>query len=114
MTDHAKRPVPGAARPAQAPVTLSIDIGGSGIKAMLLSPAGKPTSERERLDTPAIPTPHAVLRVIDRLRARLANFDRVSVGFPGVVKNGAIFTAANLHPRWTDFPLQRELEKRWR
>jgi polyphosphate glucokinase len=36
------------------------------------------------------------------------------VGFPGVVKRGVIFTAANLHPAWASFPLQRELEKRWR
>jgi len=81
---------------------------------MLLSPAGKPLCERERVATPAIPTPRAVLRVLDQLRARLPNFDRVSVGFPGVVKNGVIFTAANLHPRWDNFPLERELKKRWR
>jgi polyphosphate glucokinase len=96
------------------PVTLSVDIGGSGIKAMLLSPAGKPLSERERIDTPAIPTPRAVLRVLDQLYARLPNFDRVSVGFPGVVKRGITYIAANLHPRWANFPLERELQKRWR
>jgi polyphosphate glucokinase len=104
------KPSPSSAHP----VTLSIDIGGSGIKAMLLSPAGKPLDERERFDTPAIPTPQAVLRILEQLRTRLPNFDRVSVGFPGVVKNGVIFTAANLHPRWTNFPLQSELTKRWR
>lgn len=81
---------------------------------MLLSPAGKPISEREREVTPAVPTPQTVLRVLDRLRARLPGFDRVSVGFPGVVKRGVICTAANLHPRWDGFPLQRELERRWR
>ena len=96
------------------PVTLSIDVGGSGIKAMLLSPAGKPASEHERIATPAIPTPYAVLRVLNQLRARLRGFDRVSIGFPGVVKNGVIFTAVNLHPRWDDFPLERELQERWR
>ncbi len=104
-------------RPAprnSSPITLAIDIGGSGIKAMLLSPAGKPASDRERNPTPAVPTPRAVLRVLDTLRARLAGFERVSVGFPGVVKRGVTLTAANLHPQWDDFPLQNELEKRWR
>ena len=95
------------------PITLSIDIGGSGIKAMLLSPIGKPLCERERIPTPAIPTPQAVLRVLDKLRATLGSFDRVSVGFPGVTKNGVTYVAANLNPRWANFPLQRELERRW-
>jgi len=94
------------------PVTLSIDIGGSGIKAMLLSPSGKPLSDRERAETPAVPTPKAVLKVLDNLCARLASFDRVSVGFPGVVKQGIIFTAVNLNPKWVNFPMQAELEKR--
>ena len=52
-TAHPKGPV------TLAPVTLAIDIGGSGLKAMLLDPAGKPLSERERVDTPAVPTPKA-------------------------------------------------------
>ncbi|MGB7264529.1 MAG: ROK family protein [Terracidiphilus sp.] len=114
MTPKPSRSAPKPSASKASPVTLSIDIGGSGIKAMLLSPTGKPLSERERIDTPAIPTPLAVLRVLEKLRARLANFDRVSVGFPGVVKHGITFVAVNLHPRWANFPLQRELEKRWR
>ena len=106
----ARKPAP----PPSSAVTLSIDIGGSGIKAMLLNALGKPISERERILTPAVPTPQAVLRALETLRGRLASFDRVSVGFPGPVKRGVIFSAFNLHPRWAQFPLQRELEKRWR
>ncbi len=81
---------------------------------MLLDPAGKPVSERQRVPTPAIPTPLAVLRGLDKLRAMLGSFDRVSVGFPGVIKRGVTYTAANLHPRWANFHLQAELEKRWK
>lgn len=106
--------VPRASRATSSPVTLSIDIGGTGIKAMLLSPRGKPISARERIVTPAIPTPHAVLRALEHLRARLSKFDRVSVGFPGVTKRGITYVAVNLHPKWANFPLQRELEKRWK
>jgi polyphosphate glucokinase len=36
------------------------------------------------------------------------------VGFPGVIKRGTTYTAANLHPGWVGFPLQAELEKRWK
>lgn len=96
------------------PITLSIDIGGSGLKAMLLDPTGKPISDRQRVLTPAIPTPTAVLKRLDNLRAMLPGFDRVSVGFPGVIKHGITYTAVNLHPRWANFPLQAELEKRWK
>jgi polyphosphate glucokinase len=96
------------------PITLSIDIGGSGIKAMLLNPRGKPIGTRERIETPAVPTPLAVLRALENLCARLGAFDRVSVGFPGVTKHGITYVAFNLHPKWANFPLARELEKRWK
>ncbi|MGD0938794.1 MAG: ROK family protein [Terracidiphilus sp.] len=108
------------ARPAESsnsahPITMSIDIGGSKLKAMLLDPAGKPVSERQRVVTPAVPTPDAVLGELDQLRKLLPAFDRVSVGFPGVVKHGCTYLGFNLHPLWAaGFPLQAELEKRWK
>ncbi len=107
-------PVPHATRPTKGPITLPIYIGGSGLKAMLLDPAGKPVSERQRVETPAVPTPTLVLRRLDQLRKLLPAFDRVSVGFPGVIKRGVTYTAANLHPAWFGYPLQAELEKRWK
>jgi polyphosphate glucokinase len=99
---------------AKSPVTLAIDIGGSGLKAMLLDPAGKPLSDRQRVETPAVPTPKAVLAALDDLIKPLAKFDRVSVGFPGVTKKGVTYTAVNLNPEWMNFPLQADLEKRWK
>ncbi|MGH9607530.1 MAG: ROK family protein [Terracidiphilus sp.] len=97
-----------------SPVTLSIDIGGTGLKAMLLDPRGKPLSERERVLTPSPATPKAVLEALDGLVASLPGFDRVSVGFPGVVKRGVTWLAANLHPEWIDFHLQKAIEQRWK
>jgi polyphosphate glucokinase len=107
-------PAHGASKKSSAPITLAIDIGGSGLKAMLLDPAAKPVSERERVETPAVPTPALVLGGLEKLRKLLPGFDRVSVGFPGVIKRGITYTAANLHPAWVGFPLQAELEKRWK
>ncbi len=98
----------------QGPVTLAIDIGGSGIKMMTLNERGKPTSDRVRAETPKEPTPERVLAVVERLRQALPAFDRVSVGFPGVVKHGITYTAANLNPKWAGFELQRTLENTWR
>jgi polyphosphate glucokinase len=99
---------------SSGPVTLAIDIGGSGIKAMLLSPTGKPLTERLRVLTPAVPTPHAVLACIDDLIKQLPAFDRASVGFPGVTKHGITYTAVNLNPDWANFKFQAELEKRFK
>ncbi len=97
------------------PITMSIDIGGSKLKAILQDANGKPVSERERVLTPAVPTPDAVLTCLDELRKLLPGFDRVSVGFPGVVKHGCTYLGFNLHPLWAaGFPLQAELEKRWK
>ena len=93
---------------------MAIDIGGSGLKAMLLDSAGKPVSERQRVETPAVATPDLVLNALNELRNAFSAFDRVSVGFPGVIKRGTTWTAANLHPGWVGFPLQAELEKRWK
>jgi polyphosphate glucokinase len=104
----------GAPTSASSPITTSIDIGGSGLKAMLLDPKGTPVSERQRVVTPEVPTPIAVLAGLDELRKLLTKFDRVSVGFPGVIKRGTTWTAANLNPDWVGFPLAAELEKRWK
>src|SRR5215469_9544413 len=101
-------------REAATPVTLAIDVGGTGIKVLLLNPAGKPISERQRTDTPQPATPEAVLQILDRMVGSLRGFDRVSVGFPGVVKRGAILTAFNLDPKWVGFELQKVLSRRWK
>jgi polyphosphate glucokinase len=90
-------------------VTLAIDIGGTGVKLMLLDEGGKRLSERLREDTPDPATPAAVLKVIDRLTAQLGSFQRVSVGFPGVVKHGVTMTAHNLHPKWVGFEFEKVL-----
>jgi polyphosphate glucokinase len=99
---------------SRGPVTLAIDIGGSGLKAMLLDTEGKPLSERERVDTPAVPTPRAVMAALDGMVKSLPPFDRVSVGFPGVTKKGVTYTSFNLHPDWMNYRFQDELVKRWK
>lgn len=92
--------------------TLSIDIGGTGIKAITLDLAGSALTERTRIETPSPATPEAVLAVIDELVKVQNEFDRVSVGFPGVVKDGVIKTAPNLDPSWEGFALALDLERR--
>ena len=93
---------------------MTIDIGGSGLKAMLLDGAGKPVSERVRVVTPAIPTPRAVLSGLDELRKALpalrSRFGRI----PGSDQTRHNMTAANLHPAWCRLSAQAELQKSWK
>lgn len=84
--------------------TLAVDIGGSGIKVMVLDKDGNPLTERDRLETPSPAKPTPIIDIILKLAAD-KEFDRVSVGFPGVVKSGVIFTAANLDSDWIRFDL---------
>lgn len=85
--------------------TLSIDIGGSGIKAMVLDDRAQPVNERIRIATPKRAKPKAVFEVIEELVAQQPAFDRVSVGFPGVVESGVTRTAVNLDGDWGDVPI---------
>ena len=96
----------------QSPLTLAIDIGGTGIKAVKVDSTDQPASEFMRVLTPWPATPSAVLKVIDRFAQELAPFDRVSVGFPGVIKTGVVWTAVNLHLKWIGFDLAEELSSR--
>jgi polyphosphate glucokinase len=101
-------------RQPNKPITLTIDIGGTGVKSMLLDYKGRPLSERERTETPQPATPDNLITVMDGMASKVQSYDRVSVGFPGVVKRGATLTAHNLNPAWIGFDLEKVLSRRWR
>jgi polyphosphate glucokinase len=90
--------------------TLAVDIGGSGIKVMVLDEQGTPLSDRQRLKTP---NPAKVQKVIETIEilAKAQEYDRVSVGFPGVVQNGVIKTAVNLYDDWLQYDLAANLSQ---
>src|SRR5688572_12049115 len=93
-------------------VTLSVDIGGTGIKMLRLDPTGRALGERVRWLTPQPAVPRAVLEVIGKMLLEQASFDRISVGFPGVVVRGAVQTAPNLvDEAWRGFELENELRR---
>lgn len=86
-------------------------MGGTGLKAVVLDAAGKPLNERVRVDTPRPATPTAVLRALAGVIREQPPFDRVSVGFPGVVRGGVALTAPNLHRRFEGFDVGRAVER---
>lgn len=85
--------------------TLAVDIGGSGIKAIVLDEAGAPLTERARVETPQPATPTSVVQAIAGLAKTQGAFEQVAVGFPGVVRQGVTETAPNLDPKWKGFYL---------
>jgi polyphosphate glucokinase len=86
--------------------TLSIDVGGTGLKASVIDETGRLLTDRVRVDTPVGSPPREVVEALARLVAPLGSFDRVSVGFPGVVRNGRVLTAPNLDNKgWKGFDL---------
>lgn len=92
--------------------TLAIDIGGTGLKALILDATGAALTERTRVETPRPATTEAVLDALVGLVKDLPSYDRVSVGFPGVVVDGVTKTAPNLDPSWEGFDLSAELGRR--
>ena len=89
---------------------LTIDIGGSGLKAAVVDSQGQMLTERMRVKTPADLTPQTLVAKLAKLVEPLGAFDRVSVGFPGVVRNGRIITAPNLGTdRFQGYDLARAL-----
>ncbi|HEY2408713.1 MAG TPA: ROK family protein [Polyangiaceae bacterium] len=90
--------------------TLVIDVGGTGIKMIVLDSAGRPINERARLLTPHPASPEAVLSVIASMLPDQPAFDRVSCGFPGVIMRGVVRTAVNLGPDlWRGVDFERRL-----
>jgi len=98
--DRVPEPPPAAADATDAPVgdpsgprTLAIDIGGSGLKASVLDAHGAMVAPRVRVPTTYPMSPDALVAALTQLVAPLPSFDRVSAGFPGVVRNGRVVVA---------------------
>ena len=106
MTDSSaldgSRPAPAA----EGKITLALDIGGSGLKAGLLDAAGQLVGQNLRIATPHPSPPAVVVPALTGMANSLGKFDRVSVGFPGVVRNGKVVTAPNLGTaEWAGYDL---------
>ena len=89
---------------------LSIDIGGSHIKATILNKKGELKMDYDKIPTPAPASPDNVIKAIKTLVKNFPAYDKISVGFPGYVKNGVIKTAPNLGTKlWADVDLTKKL-----
>jgi len=91
---------------------LSIDIGGSHIKATILNTEGELQKAYEKVVTPIPSNPENVIASIKKLVSGFPDYDHVSVGFPGYVRDGVIKTAPNLGTDdWKDVDFAEKLTK---
>ncbi len=92
---------------------LGIDIGGTYLKAALIDARGRMASDRVRVRTPDPCPPAAMVDALVRLVEPLPAFDRIAIGFPGVVRAGRVLTAPHWKSsRWTHFELPKNLSRR--
>jgi len=100
-----------AGHPAQ---TLAIDIGGTGLKASVLDESGTMVEKHVRVPTPYPLSPALLVETLVKLTAPLTSYDRISIGFPGVVRDGRIVTAPHFKGKaWVDYPLADTLARRF-
>lgn len=116
------RPGGGAGHP---PLTVAIDVGGTGLKAAVLDAQGTMVSDRVKVSTTYPCPPKKLLDDLADLVGRLPRFERASAGFPGMVRSGVVLSAPHfvtvagpgsevdkeLSRAWDHFPLADELAK---
>lgn len=113
MSSTIPEPPSASASPVPQTLTLAIDIGGSRLKCGILSETGAVLHGPVRTATPKPAPPISVLLALDGLISQLGAFDRVSIGFPGMIRRGHVLTAPNLGTEaWRNYPLAAEIEHR--
>lgn len=125
LPGKAAAPVRAVRRVGGAPYTLSFDVGGTGLKASVLSRHGELTHEPVRIPTPYPLRPEKLVVSLSQLAEGLPRYQRVSVGFPGMVRSGHVLSAphfvspegpggkpnAQLEAAWHRFDLEGALGK---
>lgn len=104
--------------------TLCIDVGGTGLKAAICDDLGNMITERIKIKTPYPNPPEKLIDSLLKLTDSIGKYDRISVGFPGLVREGVVHLAIafsrisyggpedqDLKAAWIGFDLQTALEK---
>jgi polyphosphate glucokinase len=96
------------------PFTVAIDIGGSGLKASVLDASGAMVADRLRIPTTYPCPPARLLDDVAELVAPLPTYDRLSAGFPGMVREGSVLTAPHFSTvGGPGTEIDPELQKQW-
>ena len=90
---------------------LSIDIGGTYIKGTILNENGEMQIGYHTVETPHLPGPQTLVASIRKLVSDFPSFNKVSIGFPGFVRDGIVFTAPSIAPdKWERINLKEILQ----
>ena len=93
-------------------ITLGIDVGGTGIKgAPVDTHKGALLQDRFRVLTPQPATPEAIAASVAELVRYFNWSDRIGIGFPSVIKQGLVMTAANIDPSWIGVDAKQMFEQ---
>ena len=94
---------------------LGIDIGGSGVKGAIVNiKTGKLVSEKIRFSTPNPSKPKNIIKGIQSNIINEFNWKgKVGCGFPGVIKNNKVFSAANISNKWIGVDIKKKFSKKF-
>lgn len=94
------------------PLTLAIDVGGTHLKASVLAADGAMIEQPIHVPTPHPSKPDVVVSLLVNMVKPLGVYDRISIGFPGVVRRGRVLSAPNLGTAdWHGYALPAALQK---
>lgn len=80
--------------------TVGVDVGGSLVKGALIDVANGRLFGRVEEPTPQPSTPEAIARVVADIVTGRGGSGPVGVTLPGVIRDGVVLRAANLHSSW--------------
>jgi polyphosphate glucokinase len=75
------------------PLTLGVDIGGTGLKASVCDADAAMVADRVKVPTTYPMSPDKLATTLTKLVAPLPAAERASVGFPGMVRDGRVLSA---------------------
>lgn len=96
-----------------APKTLAVDCGGGGIKSSLLDTAGFQIGQAQRTAL-RYPLPPEDLLGIIKKHAEGVDFDRITLGMPGMIRHGVVvYTPHYIRKAGPHTKILPELEQGW-
>lgn len=100
---------------SEARRTLSIDCGGTKLKATVLDADGRMLCERVRITTPyPCPPPVLIKTLVEMAEATATSYDRVSVGFPGMIRHGFVLATPHFVTEAGPYtPVRPDLVELW-
>ncbi|HEY9279611.1 MAG TPA: ROK family protein [Eoetvoesiella sp.] len=88
------------------PGILTVDIGGTSLKAAVINSKGRLLADAVYRPTPQPCGPALLVDLVSNMVGPLPAYDRISIGFPGVVKGRRVMTAPHLYAaEWKNFAL---------